>query len=195
MARFPKYSPKQLEQFEGSAINELEALDQLGVQIIGSWWMKWYLKVGHRRLGRNLIRALKSAPKSSKRHTKTSKQMIRNDDAIPKDLPRVVGNIEKFVFTAGDLDSKLAFSFSNSYPTVKVILNRNHDLFESLSNQILTELDNSREKRPLISMLAAWWQLERSHEIDSVRQQMQDIRFDLSRAMSTQEVQADAEFY
>jgi len=40
------------------AAKELETLDVEAVRVVAGWWKKWYLKAGHKRLGRLLVRKL-----------------------------------------------------------------------------------------------------------------------------------------
>lgn len=47
---------RQMDEAASQAKNELEAkLDQMSARDIISWWTKWYLKAGHKRLGRILV--------------------------------------------------------------------------------------------------------------------------------------------
>ena len=41
------------------AEKDLATLDQTAVQTIAAWWSKWYLKAGHKRLGRIMVRLSK----------------------------------------------------------------------------------------------------------------------------------------
>jgi len=41
------------------AEKDLATLDQAAVQAIATWWAKWYLKAGHKRLGRIMVRLAK----------------------------------------------------------------------------------------------------------------------------------------
>jgi hypothetical protein len=41
------------------AEKDLATLDQAAVQTIASWWSKWYLKAGHKRLGRIMVKLSK----------------------------------------------------------------------------------------------------------------------------------------
>lgn len=37
------------------AIADLENLEEAAVKSMAAWWTKWYLKAGHKRLGRLLV--------------------------------------------------------------------------------------------------------------------------------------------
>ena len=41
------------------AEKDLATLDQAAVQTIAAWWSKWYLKAGHKRLGRIMVKLSK----------------------------------------------------------------------------------------------------------------------------------------
>jgi hypothetical protein len=41
------------------AEKDLASLDQAAVQAIAAWWSKWYLKAGHKRLGRIMVKLSK----------------------------------------------------------------------------------------------------------------------------------------
>ena len=41
------------------AEKDLATLDQATVQTIAAWWSKWYLKAGHKRLGRIMVKLAK----------------------------------------------------------------------------------------------------------------------------------------
>lgn len=37
------------------ARGELDTLDPEAIKVVREWWLKWYLRSGHKRLGRALI--------------------------------------------------------------------------------------------------------------------------------------------
>jgi hypothetical protein len=41
------------------AEKDLATLDQAAVEVIAAWWSKWYMKTGHKRLGRIMVRLAK----------------------------------------------------------------------------------------------------------------------------------------
>lgn len=45
----------EMDKAAVEAQNELVDLDQEVVEVVAEWWRKWYLKAGHKRLGRVLI--------------------------------------------------------------------------------------------------------------------------------------------
>ena len=41
------------------AERDLVTLDQAAVETIAAWWLKWYMKAGHKRLGRIMVKVAK----------------------------------------------------------------------------------------------------------------------------------------
>jgi hypothetical protein len=41
------------------AEKDLATLDQAAVETIAVWWLKWYMKAGHKRLGRMMVKVAK----------------------------------------------------------------------------------------------------------------------------------------
>jgi hypothetical protein len=41
------------------AEKDLTTLDRAAVETIAAWWLKWYMKAGHKRLGRIMVRFAK----------------------------------------------------------------------------------------------------------------------------------------
>ena len=46
---------REMDTAAADAQNELVDLDQDAVELVADWWKRWYLKAGHKRLGRVLI--------------------------------------------------------------------------------------------------------------------------------------------
>jgi hypothetical protein len=47
---------KEMDQAAGQAANELlQNVEQWAARDVAEWWSKWYLKAGHKRLGRVLL--------------------------------------------------------------------------------------------------------------------------------------------
>ena len=42
------------------AEKDLETLDRAAVETLAAWWLKWYMKAGHKRLGRIMVKLAKS---------------------------------------------------------------------------------------------------------------------------------------
>jgi len=43
----------------GEAEKDLNTIDQAAVETIAAWWLKWYMKAGHKRLGRIMVKLAK----------------------------------------------------------------------------------------------------------------------------------------
>ena len=41
------------------AEKELATLDQAAVETVAAWWAKWFMKAGHKRLGRLMVKVAK----------------------------------------------------------------------------------------------------------------------------------------
>jgi hypothetical protein len=42
------------------AEKDLVTLDRAAIEAVAAWWLKWYMKTGHKRLGRIMVRVAKS---------------------------------------------------------------------------------------------------------------------------------------
>lgn len=55
-----------LAEMDAAAVEaekDLSTVDQAAVETVAAWWAKWYLKAGHKRLGRLLVKIAKSKVK------------------------------------------------------------------------------------------------------------------------------------
>ncbi|MCX7757729.1 MAG: hypothetical protein N2166_05415 [candidate division WOR-3 bacterium] len=50
---------EEMDQAARQAEEELKQIDPQFIEPIAAWWFKWYLKAGHKRLGRILIKKYK----------------------------------------------------------------------------------------------------------------------------------------
>jgi hypothetical protein len=41
------------------AERDLASLDRTAVETIAAWWLKWFMKAGHKRLGRIMVKIAK----------------------------------------------------------------------------------------------------------------------------------------
>lgn len=62
---FEKMTFEQMDEAAKQAEQEFKQLDQKAVEIVGNWWNKWYLKAGHKRLGRMLVKKMKDKEKTT----------------------------------------------------------------------------------------------------------------------------------
>ncbi len=42
------------------AEKDLGTLDRTVIEAVAAWWLKWYMKAGHKRLGRIMVKVAKS---------------------------------------------------------------------------------------------------------------------------------------
>jgi hypothetical protein len=42
------------------AEKDLGTVDRAAVEIVAAWWLKWFMKAGHKRLGRIMVKVAKS---------------------------------------------------------------------------------------------------------------------------------------
>ncbi len=49
----------EMDAAAGEAEKDLASLDQAAVEKIAAWWAKWYMKAGHKRLGRIMVKLAK----------------------------------------------------------------------------------------------------------------------------------------
>jgi hypothetical protein len=42
------------------AEKDLGTLDRAAIEVVATWWLKWYMKAGHKRLGRIMVKIAKS---------------------------------------------------------------------------------------------------------------------------------------
>lgn len=61
---FQNLSFEEMDKAAKEAEQELKAMDEKIIESITNWWFKWYLKAGHRRLGRMLVKIYKEKHKA-----------------------------------------------------------------------------------------------------------------------------------
>ena len=49
----------EMDAAADEAEKELTTLDQAAVSIVAAWWSKWFMKAGHKRLGRLMVKVAK----------------------------------------------------------------------------------------------------------------------------------------
>jgi hypothetical protein len=49
----------EMDTAAGEAEIDLATLNQAAVQTVANWWLKWYMKAGHKRLGRIMVKIAK----------------------------------------------------------------------------------------------------------------------------------------
>jgi hypothetical protein len=56
---FKAMTLEEMDEAAKQAEEELKQLDQKSVEIVANWWINWYMKAGHKRLGRILVKKFK----------------------------------------------------------------------------------------------------------------------------------------
>ena len=49
----------EMDAAAGEVEKDLKTIDQAAVETIAAWWLKWYMKAGHKRLGRIMVKLAK----------------------------------------------------------------------------------------------------------------------------------------
>ena len=53
-----KRTPEQMDDAAREAQDDLVNVDQEAVEKVKVWWEKWYMKAGHKRLGRIIVKGI-----------------------------------------------------------------------------------------------------------------------------------------
>jgi hypothetical protein len=61
-----KFDPQAMDDAASDAENDLNNLPDEVVNPMADWWYRWYMKAGHKRLGRILVSVAKSNNKGKK---------------------------------------------------------------------------------------------------------------------------------
>ena len=177
---FKKYSKDEIEQMEILAKSELDSIQKEELTSVNNWWRSWYLKIGHRRLGRALLRSgmNRYGIPRSKSVQSGFKQSVNPGIQVEID--------ERFEFRSSELADGTIFACMSFPPKTTIVLNRLHPMHDSFVKQIESEiLESDAVDQPLISLLVAWAEVELSHTSASTKEHMEQIRFDISRVVKT----------
>jgi len=49
----------EMDEAAREAETDLATIDQAAVETVAVWWLKWYMKAGHKRLGRIMVKVAK----------------------------------------------------------------------------------------------------------------------------------------
>jgi hypothetical protein len=49
----------KMDEAAEEAEKDLATLDEKAVEALAAWWLKWYMKAGHKRLGRLMVKFAK----------------------------------------------------------------------------------------------------------------------------------------
>lgn len=181
-------SPQDMDKARDAAAAALTRMPQDAVQLMANWWHQWYMKAGHRRLGRLLL-TKKGALKS------TQKEHIGNDHGA-EDSSRVLKARmtdlgSHFVFEEAQLDSSAFFAVNEVAAEIRIILNSNHPAHEIISSALRGNLEHideesvgpSNESEILLKLLIGWAEVERHQPCGSRKTHTQMAREDWGRAV------------
>jgi len=58
--RWEKRTPEQMDEAAVEAQNDLTEMniDEKALETVTAWWKKWFMKAGHKRLGRILVKGI-----------------------------------------------------------------------------------------------------------------------------------------
>jgi hypothetical protein len=164
---------------ENLAKSDLNSIDQEDIVIVKNWWSSWYLKIGHRRLGRALLR---SGTQSAKSRGVTQGRDNPNVREPSSNSEIKVEIDERYEIRSSELYDGTIFGCYSYPPKTSIVLNQLHPMHDQFFRQVKSELSrNDNENQPLISLLIAWAEVELSYTSDSTKERIEQIRYDISR--------------
>ena len=121
------------------ASDELESASFNTIAGFASWWNKWYLKAGHKRLGRLMVRIAKAQKNFT---AKNVSQMTTNFSTIASNSKEIVSSEVdlKFQFCSRNVDSMAFFIPIVEGGSVLIAINVSHPAFRQI-NQILQSIN------------------------------------------------------
>ena len=188
MARSRKASPEDMDRARDEAAAALSQMSQDAVRLVANWWNQWYMKAGHRRLGRLLLTkqgALKS----------TQKQHVGNDRGAENSSrglrARITDLGSHFVLEEAQLDSSAFFAVKEAAAEIRIILNSNHPAHETITSALRGRLEHnddesvrpSKESEIILKLLIGWAEVERHQPHGSRKIHTQMAREDWGRAV------------
>ena len=188
MAWNRKASPEDMDKALDEAAAVLARLPQDAVSLVANWWNQWYIRAGHRRLGRLLL---------TKRRVSTPPQRQRVDrghvaDNSSGDLKaRIVDLGPHYVLAEAHLDSSAFFVVDEVAAEIRIILNSNHPAYKTIASALHRNSDKkdgevdrpSEECEILLKLLIGWAEVERQQPHGSRRINTQTAREDWGRAV------------
>ena len=194
MSPFPKYTLQDMEDMSVSANEELDTFTISETSRVSDWWKSWYLKVGHKRLGRALIKKSKGSTRNISSNSKPRIKVAQSESTKRGVPDRLNDSAEKYRILSRPLSDPVLFSFESNYPHIAIILNTNHPMYGSVISQVSREIaDHSSESGPLIALLTGWSYVEAQNQSDMTRFHMQEMRYDLSRSLANGRVSKHVE--
>ena len=189
MSAFRRLSPEEMDHHRDRAASALQSMPSEAVSTIADWWNQWYLRAGHKRLGR-LLRT--EASSRDQRPTAGPKQATHYSSEL---RARTVSSGVKCSYTEAPLDTPAMFSVQTRGGEVRVVLNTSHPahsylkaaLDQSNSHQLnasKSSVGNSGEGVRLL--IEAWARYEDEQPTGPLRSRAQDARLDWGRVAREQ---------
>ena len=188
MAWNRKASPEDMDRARDEAEAALTRLPQDAVRLIADWWNQWYIKAGHRRLGRLLLTKKSASRLSQKKHAGND----RGEDGSSKDLRARITDVgAHFVLEEAQLDSSAFFVVDEVAAEIRIILNTSHPAYKTITSVLSNSMDQrfdkvampSKESEILIKLLIGWAEVERHQPHGARRIHTQRAREDWGRAV------------
>ena len=139
MAWNRKASPEKMDKARDEAAAALTRMPQDAVRLMADWWNQWYMKAGHRRLGRLLLTKKSVSRRSQKKHTGND----RGRDDSSRDLrARITDLGSHFVLEEAQLDSSAFFAVNEVAAEIRIILNSNHPAHDMIRSVLRRSLES-----------------------------------------------------
>ena len=188
MAWNRKTSLEDMDKARDEAAEALARMPQDTVRLMANWWHQWYMKAGHKRLGRLLL-TKKQVPSKSRRK-RTGRDNLSGDSS--GDLrARITDLGSRYVLEEAHLDSSAFFVIDEVGAEIRIVLNSNHPAHKTIVsalrhnlNQRNGQADGPNEERDiLLQLLIGWAEVERQQPHGSRRNNTQSAREDWGRAV------------
>ena len=188
MAWNRKASPEDMDKARDEAAAALARLPQNAVRLVANWWNQWYIRAGHRRLGRLLL-TKRRVSRPPQRQPVDRGHVTDNSSGDLK--ARIIDLGSHYVLAEANLDSPAFFVVDEVAAEIRIILNSNHPAYKTIasalhhySDQKDDEVDRPSEEREfLLKLLIGWAEVERHQPYGSRRIHTQMAREDWGRAV------------
>ena len=188
MAWRRRTSPEDMDKARDEAEAALSRMPQDTVRLVANWWNQWYVKAGHRRLGRLLL-TKRGKSKSARRQHVGNDLVV--DDSFGDLQARITDLGSQFVLAEAQLDSSAFFVVDEVAAEIRIILNSSHPAYRTIasalhhnSDQKDGEVDRPSEEREiLLKLLIGWAEVERHQPHGTRRTHTQMAREDWGRAV------------
>ena len=183
-----KTSLEDMDKARDEAAAALTRMPQDAVQLMADWWNQWYMKAGHKRLGRLLL-TKKQVPRSSRRKRKGKDNFSGGSSGDLR--ARITDLGSHYVLEEANLDSSAFFVVDEVAAGIRIVLNSSHPAHKTIVsalrhnlNQRNGEADGPNEEREiLLKLLIGWAEVERQQPHGVRKNNTQSAREDWGRAV------------